>query len=138
MRHKLLRWSKTPIFVPRPVLTLKYIGFVILGIFSALAGGIESINRATFEDYTFFWSYAVIAVSFVATVSSFREGWERHLEKWSALLLFGLLSSWSVAAVIRAFAEGDLNRVTGAFAILLLSMLPGTRAFGLLRKWGVK
>jgi predicted membrane channel-forming protein YqfA (hemolysin III family) len=120
------------------MLSAKYLGFIILGIISLVSGGIESINLATFDGYTFFWSYGIIISAAVAGFGSLREVWEGGIEKWGALALFSLLGVWSVAALIRAIGEGDLARVNGAVAILLLCMLPGARAFGLLRKHGIR
>lgn len=141
MRKKLItwvHWSKTPVIVPRWMLTAKYFGFIILGAFSAFSGGLRTLNVVTDELYPTLWSFGVITLGAVALVGSLREKWECHVEKWASLVLFGLLLSWAFGSMFIAFNEGDLARATGAFAILLLSMLPGVRAFSLLRQWGLK
>lgn len=140
MRKKLIHWvhwSKTPIIVPRWLLTMKYAGFIILGILSALSGGLRTLNTVAVDIYPTVWSFGVIAVGAAALVGSLKEKWECHVEKWAGLVLFGLLLSWAFASMIIAFNEGDLARATGAFAILLLSMLPGVRSFSLLSQHGV-
>lgn len=131
MKKKLLSWSKDPIHVPRWLVTLKYAAFAILGLLS-FVGGIPSLTLATFDTYTAYWSLGLIACSLVAAVLSFRKGWEPG-EKWFALIVTGLLMSWAVAAIWRAAVEGDIERVAGSFAVLVISGLPGVRAFGLIK-----
>lgn len=138
MRKKILHWSKTPIIVPRWMLFLKYVGFVVLGVLSAIAGGLRTLNTVTTDVYPTVWSFGVILFGAIAAVGALREKWECHIEKWASLILFGFLLSWAVGSIFIALGEGDVNRATGAFAILLLSMLPGVRAFSLLSQWGIK
>lgn len=134
MKLKLLRWSKDPIHVPRAVLTAKYVAFMVLGVLSVI-GGIPSLSLATFDTWTTYWSAGLVVSAAIATVTSFRRAWE-YIEKWFALIIFGLLMSWAVAAIWRAAAEGDVSRVAGSFAVLVISFLPGIRAFGLMRDAG--
>lgn len=136
MKKHLLAWSKEPIVVPRWMLTVKYLAFAILGALS-IYGGIPSLSQATFDTFTVYWGAALVLASASAAVASFRREWEEW-EKWTSLILFALLSSWSVAAIWRAASEGDITRVAGSFAVLIISMLPGTRALGLMRVAGVK
>lgn len=131
MKRRLLSWSKDPIHVPRWMLTGKYAAFVVLGILSFI-GGIPSLTLATFDTYTAYWSLGLTAASFVAMIASFRKAWEPG-EKWFALIVAGLLMSWAGAAIWRAAVEGDISRVAGSFAVLIVSFLPAVRAFGLLR-----
>ena len=131
MKKRLLSWSKDPIHVPRWMLTLKYVAIIVLGILSFI-GGIPSLTIATFDTYTVYWSVGLIACSAIAAILSFRKAWEPG-EKWFALIVAGLLMSWAGAAIWRASVEGDITRVAGAFAVLVISFLPAVRAFGLLR-----
>lgn len=131
MKKRLLSWSKDPIHVPRWMLTLKYAAFVVLGILSFI-GGIPSLTLATFDTYTAYWSIGLVVCSVIAAVLSFRKAWEPR-EKWFALLVAGLLLTWAGAAIWRASSEGDITRVAGAFAVLIISFLPAVRAFGLLQ-----
>lgn len=131
MKKRLLSWSKDPIHVPRWMLTLKYVAFAILGILSFI-GGIPSLTLATFDTYTAYWSIGLVVCALIAAVLSFRKAWEPR-EKWFALIVAGLLMSWAVAAIWRASVEGDITRVAGAFAVLVISFLPAVRAFGLLQ-----
>lgn len=131
MRKKLIHWAKTPIFVPRWMLSAKYIGFVVLGLFILLWGN-PTLSLATFDGYTTFWAIGVMATATFSLPGSFRERYE-SFEKWTALILAGLVTTWSVAAIIRAVNEGTFERIPGAWAILMLGLLPAARAFGLLR-----
>jgi hypothetical protein len=55
-------------------------------------------------------------------------------EKKGALVVWALLSTWAIAALARAlFVEPDIDRLSGAWSVVLISMLPGARAFGLLK-----
>lgn len=131
MRKKLITWGKTPIFVPRWLLTAKYLGFVIMGILFLLWGN-ATLSLATFEGYTTFWAASVILTSVLSLPGSIHEKFE-PVEEWAALILSALITSWAVAAIWRAFNEAEFNRIPGAWAILLVGMLPAARAFGLLR-----
>lgn len=136
MRKHLLTWRDSTFESPKWLLTIKYTFFFVLGLLSSIFGASQSLNVLTFEGYTTFWSFGLTAVSAVAAVASFRTKWEQTWEKWPAVILTGLLLTWAAAATLRAINEGDPGRIQGAFAIAGLAMLPGTRAFGLLRKSG--
>lgn len=136
MRKHLLTWRDSTFESPKWLLTFKYTFFFILGLLSSVFGAGESLNLMTFEGYTTYWSAGLTVASGVAAVASFRTHWEQTWEKWPAVIITGLLLTWAAAATWRAIAEGDPGRVQGAFAILGLALLPGTRALGLLRKSG--
>lgn len=136
MRKHILTWRDSSFESPKWLLTFKYTFFFVLGLLAFLFGASESLNIMTFEGYTTYWSLGLTAVSGIAAVASFRTAWEQTWEKWPAVVLTGLLLTWAAAAILRAINEGDPGRIQGAFAILGLGMLPGTRALGLLRKSG--
>lgn len=119
------------------MLTAKYLGFVVLG-FLTFAGGIPTLSIVTFDSFTTWMSGALVLASITGVVASFRRDWE-WVEKWAALVISALLSSWAVAAILRVFVEYglDLDRAGGAFAVLLLAMLPAARSFALMTKAGV-
>lgn len=134
MRKKILNWVhwwKTPIFVPRWMLSAKYSGFIIMGILFLLWGN-ATLQLATFDLYTTFWACGVIATAALCLPGSVHDKFE-SLEKWCALILGGLIMSWSVAAIWRAFAESEFSRIPGAWAVFLVGMFPLARGFGLLR-----
>lgn len=131
-----MTWRDSSFESPKWLLTFKYVFFFILGVLAFLFGASESLDIMTFAGYTTYWSLGLAAVSAIATVASFRTEWEQTWEKWPALVLSSLLLTWAAAAILRAINEGDPGRIQGAFAILGLAMLPGTRAWGLLRKSG--
>lgn len=131
MRKKLINWGKTPIFVPRWMLSAKYAGFIVMGILFLLWGN-TTLTLATFDLYTILWACGVIATATLSLPGSIHERFE-SVERWSALILGGLILTWSAAAIWRAFAEGDFSRIPGAWAVLLVGMFPMARSFGLLR-----
>jgi hypothetical protein len=136
VRKHLLTWRDSHFEAPKWLLSAKYFFFAILGLLATIFGASESLNVLTFEGYTTYWSAGLTAVSLVALVASFRTKWEQTWEKWAAVIITGLLLSWAAAAVFFAIREGDTGRVQGAFAIFGLTMLPGSRALGLIRKTG--
>lgn len=134
MRKKILNWVhwwKTPIFVPRWMLSAKYLGFIVMGLLFLLWGNV-TLQLATFDLYTTFWACGVIATAALCLPGSVHDKFE-SLEKWCALILGGLIMSWSVAAIWRAFAESEFSRIPGAWAVFLVGMFPLARGFGLLR-----
>lgn len=131
MRKKLISWGKTPIFVPRWMLSAKYLGFIIMGILFLLWGNV-TLQLATFDLYTKFWAAGVIITAVLSVPGSIKEKYEA-LEKWSALILSGLIMSWSVAAIFRAFWESEFSRIPGAWAVFMVGLFPMARAFGLLK-----
>lgn len=135
MKKHIVAWSREPVIVPRWMLTMKYLGFVVLGILSSL-GGIPTIAHATFDSFTTYMSIGLVVVSVVGVASSFRRDWE-WVEKWAALSIAAFLATWSVAAIWAGFADLDLGRAAGAFAVLLLAMLPASRSFGLMTRAGL-
>jgi len=118
------------------MLTTKYIFFAILGLLSVI-GGIETLNILTFEGYTTYWSGLLIIAAAIAAIGSKKEEWE-SVEKWGAVFSASLLGSWSVAALLRACGiggeEADFGRAAGAFTVLVITLLPATRAIFLLRR----
>jgi hypothetical protein len=135
MKKRFIAWSKEPIHVPRWMLTMKYFAFAILGLLSFI-GGIPTLSIATFDTFTTAWSGGLVVAGTVAAITSIRRSWE-GVEKWAALIVAALLFTWAVAAIIRAASEADISRVAGAFAVLVISMLPAARAFGLMRRAGL-
>lgn len=131
MRKKLISWGKTPIFVPRWMLSAKYLGFIVMGILFLLWGNV-TLQLATFDLYTKFWAVGLILSAGISLPWSIHDKFE-HYERWSALILAGLILTWSVAAIWRAFTEGDFSRIPGAWAVFMVGMFPMARAFGLLR-----
>lgn len=133
MFSKIKGWHKDPLVIPRWLLTLKYLGFAILG-FLVMLGGLPTLDLLTFQGYTSIWAGGLILASVSGGYYSLSERGERK-EKWGSLTVFALLFTWAIAAIFRAtFVEADIERVSGAFAVLLISMLPGVRAWDLLRK----
>ena len=115
---------------------MKYFAFMVLAILSVI-GGLPTLNVATFDTFTTFWSGILVVSSLVAAVASFRSTWDT-CEKWAGLIVTSLLTTWAVAAIWRAASEGDWGRVAGAFGVLVIAMLPGVRVVGLMRGAGTK
>lgn len=132
MFHKIKQWHKDPLVIPRSLLTAEYVGFAILG-FLVLLGGLPTLDLFTFEGYTAVWAGATLLSSLWGAYYSLSEAGEKR-EKLGAYGLFILLFTWAIAALLRAlFFEPDIDRLSGAWSVLLISMLPGVRAFGLMK-----
>lgn len=136
MKKLIDAWSKEPIHVPRWMLTAKYVSFAVLGAL-AVWSGIPTLQVVTFDAFTTGWAALLVLASILAAVFSFRREWEEG-EKWASLVVSSLLATWGSAAVIRAIIEQDVGRVAGAFAVVIIAMLPSARALGLLRRAGVR
>lgn len=133
MFRKIKEWHKDPLVVPRSLLTAKYIGFAILG-FLVLLGGLPTLDLLTFEGYTAVWSGILILASLWGAYYSLEEAGEKR-EKNGAIVVWAMLTTWAIAALARAvFFEPDVDRLSGAWAVVLISMLPGARAFGLMKR----
>lgn len=133
MFTKFKQWHKDPLVIPRSLLTAKYVGFAILG-FLVLLGGLPTLDLLTFEGYTSIWAGFLVMASLWGAYYSLSEAGEKR-EKSGALIVWALLSTWAVAAIARAvFFEPDIDRLSGAWTVVLISMLPWARAFGLLKR----
>lgn len=131
MKKKFQQWHSSPLVIPRSVLTVKYLGFAILGLLGVI-GGMPTLDLLTFRGYTFVWCVLLVIAGVWGTIYSFDVSGEQR-EKYAAVAITGLILTWSIAAMWRATVEGDIGRVSGAFSIFLLCMFPGARALGLLR-----
>lgn len=132
MFRKIKQWHKDPLVIPRSLLTAKYIGFAVLGVI-VLLGGLPTLDLLTFEGYTALWGILLTGASLWGSYYSLAETGEKQ-EKKGALVVWALLSTWAIAAMARAlFIEPDIERLSGAWSVVLISMLPGARAFGLLK-----
>ena len=132
MFRKIKQWHKAPLVIPRFLLTAKYIGFALLGIL-VLLGGLPTLDILTFHGYTSMWGFLLTVASLWGAYFSLSEEGEPR-EKTGAYGVFVLLFTWALAALFRAlFFEPDIHRLAGAGAVLLISMFPGVRAFGLMR-----
>lgn len=133
MFRKIKQWHKDPLVVPRWLLTAKYIGFAVLG-FLVLLGGLPTLDLLTFEGYTAVWAGALLLSSLWGAYYSLSEAGEKR-EKNGAIVVWAMLTTWAIAAMARAlFFEPDIERLSGAWSVVLISMLPGARAFGLMKR----
>lgn len=133
MFRKIKQWHKDPLVIPRSLLTAKYVGFAILG-FLVLLGGLPTLDLLTFAGYTAVWAALLVLASLWGAYYSLSEAGEKQ-EKKGAVAVWALLATWAIAAIARAvFFEPDVDRLSGAWSVVLISMLPGARAFGLLKR----
>lgn len=134
MFTKFKQWHKDPLVVPRSLLTAKYVAFAILGVLVGL-GGLPTIDLLTFHGYTALWALALLGASVWGAAFSFSEAGEKR-EKAGAVGVFVLVFTWALLAMWRALFGPDgveLERIAGSWAVVIVSMFPGARAFGLLR-----
>jgi hypothetical protein len=124
--------ERPPVVVPRWLLTLKYSGFIAIGIAGAWAGS-PVLTEATSEAYTARWGLVLAVSAVIAAIASLRKSWE-VIERWSSLILVAVLSIYTWTAFQIGVIEGDSTRTTLAAVLATLTMLPAARAFGLLMK----
>lgn len=137
MKKHLSAWEREPdVRIPRWLVTAKYIAFIVLGGL-AIWAGIPTLTLATYDMFTTVMCVGLIAASIIGAVASSRMDWE-WVEKWASLVIAAFLSTWALASIWRAISEGDIGRVTGAYAILVIAMLPAARSFGLMTRAGRK
>lgn len=129
----LIKWSRSPITIPRWVLTLKYFLFILIGVTVYLASS-PSLDVTTWSGYTPFWSIAVMISGFVCMLASATPKLE-VLERWSVLLLTALLVGYAFAPIQLVLA-GDSDRATYSVLAITLSLLPGARAAMLIHRTG--
>ncbi|MDN4616398.1 hypothetical protein P5G50_18275 [Leifsonia sp. F6_8S_P_1B] len=131
--RKFITWGRSPILIPRWVLTLKYVMFVFVGVTVYVASS-PSLDITTWEGYTPFWSIALIVASLTCIIGSASPRLE-VMERWAVLVLFALLIGYAVAPVQLVLA-GDTDRAAYSILAITLSLLPGARAAMLIHRTG--
>lgn len=134
MVRKLVEWGKrSPIVIPRWVLTLQYLLFVLIGVTVYVASA-PALDVTTWNGYTPFWSVAVMASAFVCVVGSITPRWE-VLERWAVIALAALFIGYAFAPLQLVLA-GDHDRAAYSALAITLSLLPGARAVMLIARTG--
>lgn len=128
MKQLVTRWGGDPIYIPRWVLTVKYALFAVLGVFAIILG-LPTLDLTTFDGYTGIWGVWVTLTSIVAGFGSLSRTLEPY-ERWGSTALVSFL----IVYTIFAFA---LGRGTGAFIVLIITLLPGFRSVHLLTRTGL-
>ena len=131
--RKLISWSRSPIVIPRWVLTLKYFLFVCVGVTVYVASS-PSLDITTWAGYTPFWSIALMTSGLLSMIGSTSPQLE-VLERWSVLVLTALLVGYAFAPVSLVLA-GDADRASYSVIAICLSLLPGSRAAMLIHRTG--
>jgi hypothetical protein len=137
MKEHLKRFISEPLVIPRWMLTAKYVFFVVLGIFAAMAG-IPSFDLTTWSGYTTPWSAGVVISASLAAYASLSPARERQLEKWAAVALVSFLAGYVIAAWTLTLFEWNLGRVIFSWIVAGVTMLPAVRMFDLLRQYGLR
>lgn len=137
MSHRpFINWSKSPIIVPRWMLTLKYVVLSALGTAIALATA-PSLEDSLGDWLSTYWGYAILISGLLAAIGSARFRWEA-LERWSGSALSILLLVYALSPVLIIITEGDLDRLVYSITAIGLAMTPSARAVYLLRRTGLK
>lgn len=133
--------AREPITIPRWALSLKYLGFVALGVATSFAG-VPSLQEATWRAYTIYWAAALTVVAVFAALGSLRAEWEA-IEKWGAVGISSILSAYTFASIVitsHMFETGDPGapgRVAFTIILGIINMLPIGRSISLLRRTGM-
>lgn len=131
--------AREPIAIPRWALVLKYLGFVALGIASGIAG-VPSLEEATWRSYTIYWATGLAVFSLFAALGALHAHWEA-VEKWGAVGISSILAAYTCANLIMLIepARHGFTAARVAFVVILIiiNMLPLSRAWSLLRRTGM-
>ena len=131
--RKFITWSRSPIVIPRWVLTLKYFLFVCIGVTVYVASS-PSLDITTWAGYTPFWSVALMVSGLICMIGSATPRLE-VLERWAVLVLTALLVGYAFAPVTLVLA-GDADRASYSVIAICLSLLPASRAVMLIHLAG--
>lgn len=131
---------REPLFIPRWLLGAKYVGFTCLGIVS-LIYGIPTLDLSTFQGYVTLWAMALLLSSLLALFGSRRKRYERA-EAWGAVGITAVMCGYafgSIALVVSAPSPGQAyGRAGFTIVLLMLTMVPLSRALYLLRRTGIR
>lgn len=116
---------KEPIYIPRWVLLLIYVFFVILAGTTALRG-LATLDLTTPESYTVIWAAAVAIGAVVAVAATLLRPFA-PLEKWAATWMAGFLGFIAVQSI--AISNG-----AGWLFIVFVALVPAGRAIALFSK----
>lgn len=136
MRDRIRKWWATPLIIPRWTLTVKYVLFAVLGAMVAWAG-LPTLGQATSKGYLSIWAALVMISSIVsaaASVTARAEKWER----WSCTSLVAWLVVYLGASFTAALNDPTLGRWSGFVIVLIVTLLPATRATSLLLRTGAR
>lgn len=131
-----MRYQRTPLTVPRYVLTVKYALFIALGIAVGTASTPSSFEALTPDWYTPIWGAALSIAAFLALLGGLKESRE-PLERWSVSTVACLLIGYATAPIALVLA-GDTNRLAYSIVALTVALAPAARAIQLLRRTGTK
>lgn len=116
-----------PIIVPRWMLVIKYSLFALLGVVLARSGS-PSIEAQTGDLSLLVYGLLITAGSLLAVVGCVTVEW---VEMTGALALWVLLLVY-VGAVSGRALSGNLDVQAIALVVLIVSLLPAFRGFGIL------
>lgn len=122
-----------PLILPRWVLQVKYAGFVVFA-----AAVVWASSPTVFDilgSETSLWAIGVGIAAAVSLPASRRPEWE-PVERWSVSALACLMLIYALSPIAFVLA-GDSDRAAFAVIAFMLGILPGFRAFQLLRGIGL-
>lgn len=131
------QWRDEPIVIPRGLLVAKYAVFILLGAVTTWAT-VPSINAVVGDWYTPVWGVVLAIAASIALIGSLsdRKKFERT-ERIGVSAVFALLTVFAISPVVLIF-QGDADRATYSVVAVAVSLVPGARAFYLLRRTGEK
>lgn len=131
-----MRYLRTPLTVPRYVLTVKYALFIALGVAVGTASAPSSFREITPDWYTPIWGVLLSLSALLALLGSLKEPGEA-LERWAASAVSCLLIGYAFAPIALVL-EGDTDRLAYSVVALTVAMVPTARAIQLLKLTGMK
>jgi hypothetical protein len=125
MRSRIVSWADKHLLVPRWILTVLYVQFILLGLALAI-GGSPAIDFTTPRGFLTPWASALTLGAILAAIGS-RRPRLLILELVGSTLLCGCLLVYAYAAWNTALTDSEpftVLRIAGPFAITILTDLP--------------
>lgn len=123
-------WAEDPIVIPRWVLAVKYLTYILIGA-AVSAATAPSLEAVTSEWYSTIWGVCVAACGLVALLGSV------HPTRWvvEAVGCGGIVSFMAVYAVspIIMIIDGDTDRLAYSVLAVAFAVIPAGRLWQLLR-----
>jgi hypothetical protein len=131
-RPRARRQSPPP---PGPTLIVEYALIAAYGAASALVG-VTTLDVTLGNTWSLLWPALVMlsALTSIVGVAIAMRGGRHRVEIIATTLLVVLLSSYSIAIVVRTFHDGHVERLPVALLPIIISVVPYARLLGVVQR----
>lgn len=124
-KSKFAIWAWSPIIVLRVALVATYVVWAFCATIAFIAG-VPIFELTTPHGWTPIWALLLGISAIASAVGSLTDAWQK-LERWSSLLLSGMILAYVGGLNIVAWGEGDLSRQFIGGVAFIAGILPITR-----------